>query len=205
MVFVFNLQVYFLFHVWILFCIFIILLWGRRPAFTPPLATVCFLDMFVFKIHHKQIDFRKIHIQVSCLFCISCLNSILYFHPTWDAYVLCHIIIHTMSHHRLFCIFILLMPMYYVTSSYILCHIIIHTMSHNHTYYVTSSYTLSRCCSQLWWRKGGLRERDRDRETATERQRQERGGEKVFVSVAQTRAHTQTHIMTPNPYTQHRQ
>ena len=40
-------------------------------------------------------------------------------------YILCHIIIHTMSHHHT----------YYVTSSYILCHIIIHTMSHHHTYY----------------------------------------------------------------------
>jgi hypothetical protein len=37
-------------------------------------------------------------------------------------YILCHIIIHTMSHHHT----------YYVTSSYILCHIIIHTMSHHH-------------------------------------------------------------------------
>ena len=43
-------------------------------------------------------------------------------------YILCHIIIHTMSHHHT----------YYVTSSYILCHIIIHTMSHHHT----SSYSL---------------------------------------------------------------
>jgi hypothetical protein len=34
------------------------------------------------------------------------------------SYMLCHIIIHTMSHHH--------------TSSYILCHIIIHTMSHHH-------------------------------------------------------------------------
>ena len=36
------------------------------------------------------------------------------------SYILCHIIMHTMSHHHT----------YYVTSSYILCHIIIHTMSH---------------------------------------------------------------------------
>jgi len=49
--------------------------------------------------------------------------------PISHMYVLCHIIIHTMSHHHT----------YYVTSSYILCHIIIHTMSHHHTYYVTSS------------------------------------------------------------------
>ena len=34
---------------------------------------------------------------------------------------MCHIIIHTMSHHHT----------YYVTSSYILCHIIIHTISSN--------------------------------------------------------------------------
>ena len=34
-------------------------------------------------------------------------------------YRVCHIIIHTMSHHHT----------YYVTSSYILCHIIIHTIS----------------------------------------------------------------------------
>ena len=49
-----------------------------------------------------------------------------------SSYILCHIIIHAMSHHHTYC----------VTSSYILCHIIIHTMSHHHTYYVTSSYTL---------------------------------------------------------------
>jgi hypothetical protein len=48
--------------------------------------------------------------------------------------LLCHIIIHTMSHHHT----------YYVTSSYILCHIIMHTMPHHHTYYVTSSYILCR-------------------------------------------------------------
>ena len=54
----------------------------------------------------------------------------------------CHVIMHTMSHHRTYC----------VTSSYIqrytnnahelklLCHIIMHTMSHHRTYYVTSSY-----------------------------------------------------------------
>merc|ERR1711966_637020 len=49
-----------------------------------------------------------------------------------SSYTLCHIIIHTMSHHHT----------YYVTSSYTLCHIIIHTMSHHHTHYVTSSYIL---------------------------------------------------------------
>ena len=51
-----------------------------------------------------------------------------------SSYILCHIIIHTMSHHHT----------YYATSSYILCHIIIHTMPHHHIYYVTSSYTYRR-------------------------------------------------------------
>merc|ERR1712100_691267 len=80
---------------------------------------------------------------------------------------LCHIIIHTMSHHHTYYVtssYILCAqtktdkrekPKYdlrYVTSSYILCHIIIHTMSHHHTdkrekpkydlRYVTSSYIL---------------------------------------------------------------
>jgi hypothetical protein len=53
--------------------------------------------------------------------------------------ILCHIIIHTMSHHHT----------YYVTSSYILCHIIIHTIhttgkrpaGADKTALVTSSYT----------------------------------------------------------------
>ena len=50
-----------------------------------------------------------------------------------SSYILCHIIIHTMSH---------LAP---VTG----CHIIIHTMSHHHTYYVASSYILCHI-SHLW-------------------------------------------------------
>ena len=57
-----------------------------------------------------------------------------------SSYILCHIIIHTMSHHHT----------YYVTSSGLITargkrcerHIIIHTMSHHHTYSVTSSYIL---------------------------------------------------------------
>jgi hypothetical protein len=73
-------------------------------------------------------------------------------HYVTSSYILCHIIIHTMSHHHT-----IIQPgircggthqaaimshhhTYYVTSSYILCHIIMHTMSHHHTYYVTSSY-----------------------------------------------------------------
>jgi len=47
--------------------------------------------------------------------------------------ILCHIIMHTMSHHHA----------YYVTSSCILClDVCMHTMSHHHAYYVTSSCIL---------------------------------------------------------------
>jgi hypothetical protein len=62
----------------------------------------------------------------------------------------CHIIIHTMSHHHTYYVtssYILCHISHLwqaVTSSYILCHIIIHTMSHHHTYYVTS-----RTCDRL--------------------------------------------------------
>ena len=61
-----------------------------------------------------------------------------------SSYILCHIIIHTMSHHAIGkgaythsqTFTMSHHHTYYVTPSYILCHII-HTMSH-HTYYVTS-------------------------------------------------------------------
>ena len=82
-----------------------------------------------------------------------CLGLPVAHHHTYyitSSYILCHIIIHTMSHHhRVYwrlsgaaCGFrkLFLPQCCYITSSYILYHIIIHTISHHHTYYVTSSY-----------------------------------------------------------------
>jgi len=59
-----------------------------------------------------------------------------------SSYILCHIIIHTMSFHDAIC---------WSIKDYlelnILCHIIIHTMSHHHTYYVFSR------CNMLVYRR----------------------------------------------------
>ena len=69
---------------------------------------------------------------------------------------LCHIIIHTMSHHHSYYVTsyircrsdgrntAVLTYVHYVTSSYILCHIIIHTMSH-HTYDVPAMDATQPC------------------------------------------------------------
>jgi len=57
--------------------------------------------------------------------CVLLLQALICTQCSEHRATLCHIIIHTMSHHHT----------YYVTSSYILCHIIIHTMSHHQAYY----------------------------------------------------------------------
>ena len=55
-----------------------------------------------------------------------------------SSYILCHIIIHTMSHHHT----------YYVTSSYTLCHIITHSnRTHRHTRMRTHARTYAHTCS----------------------------------------------------------